>query len=179
MSSSSSSTKDLVPFSGTPRTGNSTSRGSNRGGPAAGQGKDALRRGGGRAGAGAGATARMGPRGGGSVKTTKKKTRKKQKEFHTLEKPQYPHPARGRTVFTSIATLQRDWKQLPIDLLADCILFLDCDRAWVFHGIQGELPYAFFKTGFDARFGSKNNCSLLVLRLVAVVNGLSWLLLAN
>jgi len=71
--------------------------------------------------------------------------------LHTLEKPEYPHRNKGRTVITSIATLQSDWKKLSIDLLTECILFLDCDRSWVFHDIKGEAAYAFHKTGFDAR----------------------------
>lgn len=159
MSSVSSST-DVVPFSGSTGASNtdaarsrsqhreSSSRSNHGSGNSVGKGTELSSQhgGGDRAGGSSASSARRGLRRGGV-----KKNKKKQKEFHTLEKPQYPHPARGRTVFTSIATLQSDWKKLPIDLLADCILFLDCDRSWVFHGIEGELPYAFYKTGFDAR----------------------------
>ncbi len=75
----------------------------------------------------------------------------KKKEQHTLDRPEYPNPELGRVVITSAMTLQSDWRKLPIDVLAECILFLDCAREWVFHQHKGEAAYAFYKTGFDAR----------------------------
>lgn len=85
------------------------------------------------------------------AKITKRIISKRNTEHHTLQKPEYSRPKLGRVVFTSIATLLRDWRKLPVDVLAECLLFLDCDRSWVFHGIEGEDAFEFYKTGFDAR----------------------------
>ena len=81
----------------------------------------------------------------------KKNGKKRKKHFFPLDKPEYPRPELGRTVITSIVTLKNDWKKLPVDLLADCILFLDCDRHWVFQDRTSADAYSYFKTGFDAQ----------------------------
>lgn len=62
------------------------------------------------------------------------------------------HPHRARTVFTSIAVLQRNWANLNLDLLENCLLILDCDRSWVFHCQPGAAALEFHKTSFDAHY---------------------------
>ena len=99
------------------------------------------------------------------VKKTKKKKKKKNNTTTLAKRSTRPprvsytmdlspplYPKRRRTVFTSIAVLQRDWANLALDLLENCLLILDCDRRWVFHGQPGIAALEFYKTSFDARY---------------------------
>ena len=81
-------------------------------------------------------------------------TRRRQppKVSYTMNLTPMLNPRRRRTIFTSIAVLQRDWANLDLDLLEHCLLILDCDRRWVFHEQPGAAALEFYKTSFDAHY---------------------------
>lgn len=82
----------------------------------------------------------------------KTRIRRPPKVAYTMSLKPVSYPRRKRTVFTSIAVLQRDWVNLDLDLLENALLILDCDRNWVFHGQPGAAALEFYKTSFDAHY---------------------------